>query len=310
MGDAPATSATFVYGVPAPEGRVTVMRRYVKPLGSALTAIFTLLATAGTAVAGQYLDALEAGKRGDYATEYNLLRPLVDTGNADAQATLGSMYLMGHFVPQDDAEAAKLFRLAADQGNAGGQDWLGRMYAEGRGVPQDYGEALKWYRLAAHQSFPPALFDLGVMYGKGDGGERDFVQAHMWFTLAASNFTRPFEKEWHDKAVRNRDWVASKMTPTQIAEAQKLAREWKPEGTEKAFLLMVTWLMHDQPPSNSQVTFSSLEACEAARLKVVNDAQRVRQDRIVAIWSRSTYGRDAGSGFTICLRGLCGAIDA
>jgi hypothetical protein len=48
----------------------------------------------------------------------------------------------------------------------------------------------------------------------------------------------------------------------------------------KTFLLLVTWLMYDQPPGNYQVTFSSLEAFEAARLKVVNDAQRVRQDKI------------------------------
>lgn len=48
----------------------------------------------------------------------------------------------------------------------------------------------------------------------------------------------------------------------------------------KAFLLLVTWLMHDQPPSNYQVTFSSPEACEAARLQVINDAQRIRQDKI------------------------------
>ena len=39
----------------------------------------------------------------------------------------------------------------------------------------------------------------------------------------------------------------------------------------KTFLLLVTWLMHDQPPSNYQVTFSSFEACEAARLKVIDD---------------------------------------
>lgn len=29
--------------------------------------------------------------------------------------------------------------------------------------------------------------------------------------------------------VKNRDIVAAKMTPTQIAEAQKLARKWKPK---------------------------------------------------------------------------------
>ena len=48
----------------------------------------------------------------------------------------------------------------------------------------------------------------------------------------------------------------------------------------KTFLLLVTWLMHDQPPSNYQVAFNSLEACEAGRLKVINDAQRMRQDKI------------------------------
>lgn len=48
----------------------------------------------------------------------------------------------------------------------------------------------------------------------------------------------------------------------------------------KTFLLLVTWLVHDQPPSNYQVTFSSSESCEAARLKVIDDAKRIRQDKI------------------------------
>ena len=30
-------------------------------------------------------------------------------------------------------------------------------------------------------------------------------------------------------AAENRDLIATKMTPAQIAEAQKLAREWKPK---------------------------------------------------------------------------------
>jgi hypothetical protein len=35
--------------------------------------------------------------------------------------------------------------------------------------------------------------------------------------------------EDRDKAVKNRDIVAMRMTPAQISEAQKLAREWKPK---------------------------------------------------------------------------------
>jgi hypothetical protein len=48
----------------------------------------------------------------------------------------------------------------------------------------------------------------------------------------------------------------------------------------KSFLLMVTWLTYDQPPSNYQVPFSSSEACEAARLQVIKDAERIRQEML------------------------------
>jgi uncharacterized protein len=47
------------------------------------------------------------------------------------------------------------------------------------------------------------------------------VQAHMWFNLVAM--------AGDQGAATNRDNVAALMTPAQIAEAQKLAREWKPK---------------------------------------------------------------------------------
>jgi TPR repeat protein len=98
------------------------------------------------------------------------------------------------------------------------------MYAQGEGVPRDYTEAVKWYRLAAAQGDAFAQFNLGVMYSKGDGVPQDYVQAHKWFTLAAATFTTPSER---DQAAKARDRIAAKMTPAQIAEAQKLAREWQ-----------------------------------------------------------------------------------
>ncbi len=64
------------------------------------------------------------------------------------------------------------------------------------------------------------------MYRNGEGVPQDYVQAHMWYNLAASKFP-PGERR--DKAVENRYIVAKKMTPAQISEAQKLAREWKPK---------------------------------------------------------------------------------
>ena len=54
---------------------------------------------------------------------------------------------------------------------------------------------------------------------------QDYTQAYMWLNLAAANAPQ----EERVNRVRSRDRVAAKMTPAQIAEAQKLAREWKPQ---------------------------------------------------------------------------------
>ncbi len=81
----------------------------------------------------------------------------------------------------------------------------------GRGVSQDYQEALRWYRLAAEQGYTLAQNNLGYMFFKGKGVPRDYVRAYMWASLAAAQGLEIMEKE---------------MTPEQIAEAQRLAREW------------------------------------------------------------------------------------
>jgi hypothetical protein len=132
------------------------------------------------------------------------------------------MYRGGNGVGQDSGEALKWYRLAADQGSVAAQNNLGEMYLNGHGVRQDYAEALKWFRKAADQGLAVAQNNLGLMYAQGQGVPRDYVQAHMWFNLAASqgNFRR---------SVKARDAIASLMTPAQIAEAQRLAREWKPK---------------------------------------------------------------------------------
>ena len=101
-------------------------------------------------------------------------------------------------------------------------------YSNGQGAPQDYVEVVKRYRLAADQGDAFAQYNLGYMYSNGQGVPQDYVEAHKWYNLAASRY-RASEKEQRELAVKNRELLASKMTPAQIAEAQKLAREWKPQ---------------------------------------------------------------------------------
>ena len=119
----------------------------------------------------------------------------------------------------DYAEALDGFRILAEKGIAYAQWGLGYMYAKGEGVPRDYAEATKWYRKGAEQGDAIAQLNLGDMYEKGQGVPQDYVLAHMWLNLAAAQGIE-FAGEF-------RDLLAKKMTPAQIAKAQRLAREWK-----------------------------------------------------------------------------------
>ena len=169
---------------------------------------------------------MAAYQRGDYATAIRELRPLAEQGDAEAQYNLGVIYDRGQGVTQDYAEAVKWYRKAAEQGDARAQGNLGVMYSTGRGVPQDYAEAAKWFRKAAEQGWADAQHNLGLMHGNGQGVPEDYVQAHMWYNLAAFRYP---PGEDRDEVVEVRDIAAERMTPAQISEAQKLAREWRPK---------------------------------------------------------------------------------
>ena len=121
----------------------------------------------------------------------------------------------------DYATALQLYRAMADQGNGNAQFGLGTLYEQGRGVARDEAMAAKWYRLAAGQGHVQAQYNLGAMYDNGRGVAQDEVLAHMWFNLSVAH--------GNPEAARNRDIVARRMTPAQLTQAQKLAREWKPD---------------------------------------------------------------------------------
>ena len=122
----------------------------------------------------------------------------------------------------DYAAALRELRPVAKQGNASAQYYLGVLYEIGRGVAQDYAQARQWIEKAAAQGNAKAQEFLGTTYFKGHGVPQNFVQAHMWYNLAAAN--------GGNKGAELRDGLAKRMTRAQIAEAHKLAREWKPIG--------------------------------------------------------------------------------
>ena len=149
---------------------------------------------------------------------------LADQGDAKAQFNLGTCYDKGYGVPQDYAQAVKWYRQAAEQGLALAQYSLGNCYVQGEVVPQDYAQAVKWYRKAAEQGLAKAQYDLGVCYANGNGVPQDDVKAYMWFNLSSA--------QGDVFAKKGKDNITKRMTKEQIAEGQKLSREWQ-EKTKK-----------------------------------------------------------------------------
>lgn len=147
-------------------------------------------------------------------------RAAAEQGLAAAQESLAVMCSEGDGVFKDLAEGAKWHHAAADQGLASAQYSVGVMFDLGEGEPKDPSEAVRWYRKAAEQGHPEAECKLGLAYANALGVETDVIEGYKWLNLAAARGV--------SEAAIARNHLQRQMTPEQIAQAQKLAREFKP----------------------------------------------------------------------------------
>jgi TPR repeat protein len=157
--------------------------------------------------------------RQDYAEAVKWYRKAADQGLAKAQYNLGVLYDIGQGVSKDEAEAAKWYRKAAEQGSADAQYTLASMYGLGRGVPADPKETLKWYQRAAEQGDALASYNLAERYERGKDVPADFVEAYKWHSLAAERGLRD--------AATAKGHLERQMTSEQLAEARTRIREFK-----------------------------------------------------------------------------------
>lgn len=79
-------------------------------------------------------------------------------------------------------------------------------------------DALTQFEADARKGRAEALYNLGLAYSTGQGVGVDFVAAHKWFNLAAMKGSE-LAKSW-------RAQISREMSTGQIAEAQRMAREW------------------------------------------------------------------------------------
>jgi TPR repeat protein len=164
----------------------------------------------------------KAYQSGDYSTALREWQPLAEQGQAGSQYQLGLLYANGKGVARDDAKARLWYEKAAIQGHTEAQVNLGVMLMYARGGQQDYKMAVYYLRLAANQGHDVAQRRLGELYQRGEGVQQDFIKAYMWYSLGSAHGA--------EAGARLRDALAKQMDPDQIAEAQKLAREWKPKA--------------------------------------------------------------------------------
>ncbi|HRI81831.1 MAG TPA: tetratricopeptide repeat protein, partial [Opitutaceae bacterium] len=113
------------------------------------------------------------------------VRSRADAGDPEAQNALANLYVNGQGVPQNDAEAIRLYTLAAAAGHPAASFNLGMLTEMGRGTAQDSRAAFRHYLKAAEAGFAPAQFNVGNMYANGVGVPQDYFEAALWFRQAA-----------------------------------------------------------------------------------------------------------------------------
>lgn len=118
------------------------------------------------------------------AVDFSQTQRLANQGDAVAQYDLGSLYIEGKDVRQDDTKAIEWFEKSANQGNANAQRALGFSYYTGKRLPQDYTKAKYFFEKAASQGEVNAQYYLGAIYYLGNGVRKNPVIAKEWFGKA------------------------------------------------------------------------------------------------------------------------------
>ena len=225
-----------------------------------------LLATNAPAFASPFDDGIAAYKSGDWAKAFEILKPLAELDNSQstmvqlrlahmyergqgtpkdlaaaakwfqkaaergsptARAHLDWLYRLGTGVPKDGAQAARWSMKGASQGNAIAQSNLGYMALEGMGGPVDAAGAAGWFKKAADQGDGSAMMGLAGLYEQGPGVAKDPVLVRKWYALASVD-DGEYDAETFASARKAVEALAGKMTPVQIAQADKLVAEFKP----------------------------------------------------------------------------------
>ena len=279
-----------------------------------------------TALGWQY--ATGFGVERDQAEGIKWYRKAVAQGSAEAENYLAICYEQGEGVEQDLPEAVKLYRKSAEQGFAPAEYALGVLYEKGNGVLKDCHEAVQWYRKAAQRGYAHgeralancyaggvdversaslaamwwrksaergdcvSQYNLGTSLITGDGVAKDFVEAYKWLNIALA--------QGGEKAKNNLQIVESRMTAEQIAEAQRLAREFKPhKSSDTSNSNFGNDIAGSSPKFSGTGFFITDDGYLISNYHVVEDANQVRVATSTGIISAKVVQVDAANDLAL-----------
>jgi TPR repeat protein len=149
-----------------------------------------LLTFALPAAADSLDDGMQAYEAGHYTEAIELLTPLADQSNPQAQFRLGIMYYYGQGVPEDEKVAVNWLTKAALQGHRDAMFELGNAFLLGHEAPKLVAEpdreASLWYFRAASAGHAEAQYQLGLLFLAGKGVISSRKEAVKWFKKAAA----------------------------------------------------------------------------------------------------------------------------
>jgi len=136
------------------------------------------------------------GVQKDYIEAARWQRKAAEQGLADAQTSLGTMYMLGKGVKKDQSEAVQWWNKAAKHGYAEAQFFLGYTYRQNK----NYAKAVRWWQVAADQGNAKSQYALGLLYSDGTGVKRSGEISAKWYYKAGLSYLK--EKNW-DEALRS-----------------------------------------------------------------------------------------------------------
>jgi len=203
-----------------------------------LVAVVPAAQAGGEAMQSRLEHAMHVYYYGDREEALKLLRPLAEADCAKAQSKLSNIYSIKAEEGGNPQRVVRWTRRAAENGNAEAQFSMGAMYVYGMdGLgPRDYDNALKWYRRAAEQGEPIAMREVSWMYFQGHGVERDPVEGYKWLLLAIPRYPPSTKEPAHGVGFDNteragatayRDGLRQHLTTLVITLAKGRAKAWE-----------------------------------------------------------------------------------